>query len=319
VDTSWWYQDPTWDYHWAYLVCVKDTTGQEHYFYFRVNYAYYTPYVPDRILLGWEGKRTDEQLYATIEQYRESYLPVDYGVYQAPDHVVINTDYSIASCRVASTAIQPGWDIAREMRAYESPSSYKSYGTEHQLVLYTYEYFHKWDPFRLYGYLVEVTDTQGVVRYYYFRVNYEIFHGTVTFPDIPASNEHILEAWTGDYSKEKHNQAADTYRADYTPIDYGEDTPVFDICFDVDFIPSNHYSYTTNVYGVFDDTPGMEPNRAYLLAVAYATNGNRVYVETDSFVGDEEVVAYLVELYDQDGVSHYYYFRVDYSVCSDHS
>lgn len=42
VFTDWWYEGDDWtgDYTvWSYLVCVKDTDGAEHYYYFRTNYG----------------------------------------------------------------------------------------------------------------------------------------------------------------------------------------------------------------------------------------------------------------------------------------
>jgi len=42
VFTDWWYEGDYWtgDYTvWSYLVCVKDTDGAEHYYYFRTDYG----------------------------------------------------------------------------------------------------------------------------------------------------------------------------------------------------------------------------------------------------------------------------------------
>lgn len=42
VSTDWWYDGDDWtaDYPiWSYLVCVKDTDGAEHYYYFRTDYG----------------------------------------------------------------------------------------------------------------------------------------------------------------------------------------------------------------------------------------------------------------------------------------
>lgn len=42
VFTDWWYEGDDWtgDYTvWSYLVCVKDTDGAEHYYYFRTDYG----------------------------------------------------------------------------------------------------------------------------------------------------------------------------------------------------------------------------------------------------------------------------------------
>lgn len=42
VFTDWWYDGDDWtaDYPiWSYLVCVKDTDGAEHYYYFRTDYG----------------------------------------------------------------------------------------------------------------------------------------------------------------------------------------------------------------------------------------------------------------------------------------
>ena len=45
VSVDWWYSgEDSWvnDYLvWSYLVCVKDTDGNSHYYYFRVDYSAY--------------------------------------------------------------------------------------------------------------------------------------------------------------------------------------------------------------------------------------------------------------------------------------
>ena len=42
VSTGWWYDSDSWtkDYTtWSYIVCVEDTNGNEHYYYFRTDYS----------------------------------------------------------------------------------------------------------------------------------------------------------------------------------------------------------------------------------------------------------------------------------------
>ncbi len=313
VDTSWWYSDKESYAVWAYLVCATDTSGVDHYFYCRVRYSEYTPDVQDHILFAWEGEKTDEKLLSAIVEYAANYTPIDYGAYIPVDRVVINTDYAIESCKQMNTSLLDYENHEREAATFAELYDFGvKVTTDHQIIVNTSEYVDEWSHSSAYSYLIQVTGTDGKQRYYYFRVDHEPFAGPFDLSYVPPvdASQHILEAWTGEYTTEKHAAAIEEYEAHYTPIEYGPDVPVTSLCFELDFTPSDVSSYR------ICRADGMEtnPGHIYLLGLLYQIQGNRIYLNTNSLSDSSGLKSLLYGIKDTEGVVHYYYFRIDSSV-----
>ena len=313
VDTSWWYSDKAGNKTWAYLVCATDASGVEHYFYFRVDYFKYAPDAQDHILFAWEGVKNNQKLLAAIEEYTANYTPIDYGAYIPVNRVVINTDYAIRSCKIQSVGLLDHEDHEREVKYMEELyASGVTIPTYHQIIVNTSAIIDEWSLSTVYSYLIQVTGTDGKQRYYYFRVDYEPFAGPFDLSYVPlVDDSHVLEAWTGEYSTEKHAAAIEEYKAHYTPIEYGPDVPVNSLCFELDFIPAGVSSHW------ICKADGMEtdPGRMYLLYLQYQIQGNRFYLNTQySLSHTSNLESLLYGIVDTEGVEHYYYFRIDSSV-----
>ena len=311
VDTRWWYSDKNDDKLLAYLLCAADTSGGEHYFYFRVLHSAYAPDTQDHILLAWEGKKTDEKLLAAIQEYTANYTPIDYGAYIPVHRVVINTDYAVQSCKLQSVGLLDYEDHEREAKymvdLYESGITIP---TDHQIIVNTSAVINEWSASTACSYLVQVIGTDGVERYYYFRVDYEPFAGPFDLSYVPLvdSSQHILEAWTGEYSTEKHAAAIEEYVARYTPIEYGPDVPVTSLSFELDFTPSGvSYYRISPAHDVKETDPGYN----YLLGLTFQIQGNRFYLKTPRVSSPTSI---LIGLTDPSGIQHFYYFRIDNSV-----
>ena len=311
VDTRWWYSDKNDDKLLAYLLCAADTSGGEHYFYFRVLHSAYAPDTQDHILLAWEGKKTDEKLLAAIQEYTANHTPIDYGAYIPVHRVVINTDYAVQSCKLQSVGLLDYEDHEREAKylvdLYESGIIIP---TDHQIIINTSGVINEWSASTAYSYLVQVIGTDGVERYYYFRVDYEPFAGPFDLSYVPLvdSSQHILEAWTGEYSTEKHAAAIEEYVARYTPIEYGPDVPVTSLSFELDFTPAGvSYYRISPAHDVKETDPGYN----YLLGLTFQIQGNRFYLKTPRVSSPTSI---LIGLTDPSGIQHFYYFRIDNSV-----
>ena len=310
VDTSWWYSDKAGNKTWAYLVCATDASGVEHYFYFRVDYFKYAPDAQDHILFAWEGEKTDQKLLAAIEEYTANYTPIDYGAYIPVNRVVINTDYAIESCKLASADLLDHEDHEREAAALAILADWLiTIPTDHQIIVNTSAIIDEWSLSTACSYLIQVTGTDGKQRYYYFRVDHKPFAGPFDLSYVPlVDDSHVLEAWTGEYSTEKHAAAIEEYEAHYTPIEYGPDVPVTSLCFELDFIPAGVSSHR------ICKADGMEtdPGHQYLLYLHYQIQGNRFYLNTQFSLSHASSLLYGI--LDTEGVEHYYYFRIDSSV-----
>ncbi len=315
VDTSWWYRDKAGNKTWAYLVCATDASGLEHHFYFRVGYSKYAPDVQDHILFAWEGEKTNQKLLAAIEEYTASYTPIDYGAYVPVNQVVINTDYAIRSCKLQSVGLLDYEDHEREANymaeLYESGITIP---TDHQIIVNTSAAINEWSGSTVYSYLIQVTGTDGKQRCYYFRVDHEPFAGPFDLSYVPLvdSSKHILEAWTGEYSTEKHALAIEEYVAQYTPIHYGPDEPVTALSFELDFIPQSEIELF--IHSVRDYQPDHELNTRLNVFPQYVIRDNRFYLNTQYIARGSSTISILIGLTDPNGVTHFYYFRIDSSV-----
>ncbi len=127
----------------------------------------------------------------------------------------------------------------------------------------------------------------------------------------------VLNAWSGEYSESKLKSAIRKYKNNYTSIVLakdGESTVSFETDFEVlscsvvRLSPVDDRDINVELHGYID------------LFLDTTHNSNTVtipidwwYRDDDSWVNDYTVWSYLVRVKDENGDSHYYYFRVDYS------
>ena len=126
----------------------------------------------------------------------------------------------------------------------------------------------------------------------------------------------ILSAWTGEFSKEKLEQAIKEYQQNYTPIvSDGENVsavsfePGFDIA-----------EFTVSRLSKVDDRDINVEMKGYIdLHIEEKCDGKKITIATDWWYGlgsntkAYPVWSYLVYVKDTAGELHYYYFRVQYS------
>ena len=126
----------------------------------------------------------------------------------------------------------------------------------------------------------------------------------------------ILSAWTGEFSKEKLEQAIKEYQQNYTPIvSDGENVsavsfePGFDIA-----------EFTVSRLSKVDDRDINVEMSGYIdLYIDKKCDGKKITIATDWWYGlgsntkAYPVWSYLVYVKDTAGELHYYYFRVQYS------
>ena len=127
----------------------------------------------------------------------------------------------------------------------------------------------------------------------------------------------VLKAWTGEYSKSRMKSAIRKYKNNYTNIVVekdGESTFSFETDFEV-------ASCSVVCLSLVDDRDIDAELNGYIdLFLHTSHDSNTVtipidwwYSDDDSWVNNYTVWSYLVRVKDENGDSHYYYFRVDYS------
>ncbi len=133
------------------------------------------------------------------------------------------------------------------------------------------------------------------------------------------TNKNILHAWTGDFSEEKLKNAIDEYQRNYDNIVFHDTTSASSVSFDTDFnvvscsVTRLSHTKTDDIYAEF--------NTYIDLFVETECDGKTVTIHTDWYLTENDgsweknypVWSYLVQLKDADSITHYYYFRVDYS------
>ena len=128
----------------------------------------------------------------------------------------------------------------------------------------------------------------------------------------------LLKAWTGDFTEEKLKAAIEEYQTNYTTVSLSAPSRTACVSFETDFdvascgvirlSPTDENDISVELDGYIDLT--LETKR----------EGNKVTIATgwwyrdDSWANDYPVWSYLVLLKDINGVTYYYYFRIDYSV-----
>ena len=126
----------------------------------------------------------------------------------------------------------------------------------------------------------------------------------------------ILSAWTGEFSKEKLEQAIKEYQQNYTPIvSDGANVPAvsFEPGFDI-------AEFTVSRLSKVDDRDINVEMKGYIdLYIDKKCDGKKITIATDWWYGlgsntkAYPVWSYLVPVKDTAGEVHYYYFRVQYS------
>lgn len=134
-----------------------------------------------------------------------------------------------------------------------------------------------------------------------------------------VSDNNILDAWTGEFSKEKYVESIKEYQKNYSNIVINaEKEDRTHISFETDFEVSS--CYVDSLSYVDNNDFNVELNSYISLLVETKCNDKTVTVftdwwhdESDSWVNDHMIWAYLVCAKDMSGNNHYFYFRVDYS------
>ena len=131
----------------------------------------------------------------------------------------------------------------------------------------------------------------------------------------------ILSAWTGEFSKEKQEQAIKEYQQNYTPIVSDGADYVSAVSFEPGFdIAETAVSCLSSV----DDRDINVEMKGYIdLHIDKKCDGRKITIATDWWYGmndwtkDYPIWSYLVYVKDTAGTIRYYYFRVDYSTAKD--
>lgn len=134
-----------------------------------------------------------------------------------------------------------------------------------------------------------------------------------------VSDDNILDAWTGEFSKEKYVESIKEYQKNYSNVVINaEKEDRTHISFETDFEVSS--CYVDSLSYVDNNDFNVELNSYISLLVETKCNEKKVTVftdwwhdDSDSWVNDHMIWAYLVCAKDMSGNNHYFYFRVDYS------
>ena len=132
----------------------------------------------------------------------------------------------------------------------------------------------------------------------------------------PKPKPQILSAWTGEFSKEKLEQAIKGYQQNYTPI-VSDGANVSAVSFEPGF---DIAEFTVSRLSKVDDRDINVEMKGYIdLYIDKKCDGKKITIATDWWYGlgsntkAYPVWSYLVYVKDTAGEVHYYYFRVKYS------
>ncbi len=154
----------------------------------------------------------------------------------------------------------------------------------------------------------------------YFRIICAILAVCLLFPgctdtDGITSKEHILKAWSGEFSEEALISTIEEYRSNYQPVECSDES--VSVTIETDFDIS---SYTVSRISKVDDSDiEVELNGYIDLIIDTERDGRQITVKTDWWHRASEktkkytIWSYLVLVRDTEGGEHYYYFRTDYS------
>lgn len=132
-----------------------------------------------------------------------------------------------------------------------------------------------------------------------------------------AIDSAVMPAWVGDFSLEKRKNTIAEYQKKYIPVYYvnvESDT----VTFQLDFEGAECGAVTLTP--VDDSVKGSELNTIIDFTGEASVDGKTVTVDISWWFGASDTVrsyklwSYLFWVKDAEGVRHYYYFRVDYTV-----
>lgn len=134
----------------------------------------------------------------------------------------------------------------------------------------------------------------------------------------PAPNSgNVVKAWTGEFSEEILKDTIRVYREGFTPFASGNGEKLSQVSFETDFQITS--GGVARLAFVDDSDPAVELKSYIDLYVDMIWNSNCATVITDWWYLDSgwakqhPLWGYLVWLKDESGMSHYYYFRTEYS------
>lgn len=132
-----------------------------------------------------------------------------------------------------------------------------------------------------------------------------------------AIDDSVLSAWEGSYSVQKRKEAISEYQKKYIPV-YVVNLESNTVSFQIDFEGTACGSVVLTP--VNDAEKGAELNTIMDFTGEASVDGKTVTVDiswwfnaTDS-VRTYKLWSYLFWVKDAEGVQHYYYFRLDYTV-----
>lgn len=122
----------------------------------------------------------------------------------------------------------------------------------------------------------------------------------------------IMKAWDGEYSHDKYVETIQEYKKSYTPIIAGGKESVPNVSIKTDFEIKR---YRISPISKVDDTnENVELKSCIDLAVEAEIDGNTLNIPITALRNERHKLwSFFVTLYDENDVSHCYYFRVDYS------
>ena len=127
----------------------------------------------------------------------------------------------------------------------------------------------------------------------------------------------VLEAWTGDYSEAQFKNTIQEYHTNYTPIVAEENTELTSVSFKTDFKISSCAVHKVSFVDSADLDAELSGGIYLNVETTYqdkeVTVSTNWWYNTDDWTHDYTIWSYLVRVMDTDGVSHYYYFRTNYS------
>lgn len=133
-----------------------------------------------------------------------------------------------------------------------------------------------------------------------------------------AIDSAVLTCWEGTYSKENRADAIAEYEMRYIPV-FAVNIDGDTVSFAIDFDGVSCGSVT--LAPVDADTKNGELNTVVDFTTEASVEGNLVTVDISwwhetTIAQGNTLWSYLFWVKDAEGVNHYYYFRVDYSVIS---
>lgn len=128
------------------------------------------------------------------------------------------------------------------------------------------------------------------------------------------TKNHVLAAWTGEFTEDKLQKAIKEYQEHYTPFDSDKPTGITKVSFETDF-DILEYS-VSRLSSVDDSDANIELNGYIDSSIQTEQEGRKISVDTgwwyssDGWTQNFPVWSYLVHVKDSAGTVHYYYFRV---------